>query len=892
MKKMNVIKHNIIFCIMIFTVLILKVVTTLASQSSTVTDVVYFDTNKQNNENLIPIFNISKGDIKVESNSKGNIVVTCGNEEPKEFEASQKIIITGTTKTNSVTIVHKTQVNLIIKNLDIDISNESSKKNESAFDLSGDSFANITIIGKNILKSSKFNPGLKIQSNTTYKATAIIDGDGYLEAIGGENASGIGGGPAPNSIGNITINSGKIKAIGGKNASGIGSSRVYSSGNITITGGRVEAIGGEGALEDIGGSEGLGVNNYFKGGSIKALRIGNTPVLSDLDNTPIYLNVIDLESELKDYDITYSINKSSEINAVTDDYGRLYIYLPKKPKHILNLKVEKAKKKYEVTITGNNINIVEIPWGKNVTVNLTFSKTNDIVYNDTVELIAEIQNTDVGKIPTGKITFKNGETILETVNIKQGRAVYNWKNKSASLHNITAYYSGDDNYNNSESLILNINVSKKELTVIAQNEVRKYGKENPIFLIEVKGFIEGENSDNALEYEKPNISCIANLASKIGSYEIKLSEGKAKNYSFKYVYGILNIEKGDIENILFESRTVNYNGMAQNIDIMESLPIGLENIKYSYQKNNEIPTDKIPKDSGKYKVIAKFDVNENCNSIEDKTVDLIINKAPLIIKVNDNIITYGEEPDNCGINYNGFVNGENIDVLIGAIEYSYNYNKNQNVEDGIFTINAKGLTSDNYDISYISGILTVNKSIPYIEIYDTIITYNGKEQKIIPKIIGAKTYKVEYSTYGTDIFTTSIPVDVGIYNVKATTTDDNYIEKTSKAILNIKYIQSQSENNNISKENSSASDYTNNEYEEDSISDYEGKNVNNIKKNEILKQEDIVIFKDIKNHWAEEDIIFVALKNLFSGIEKEIFSPDTSMTRGMFVTVLGRMYCY
>lgn len=48
-------------------------------------------------------------------------------------------------------------------------------------------------------------------------------------------------------------------------------------------------------------------------------------------------------------------------------------------------------------------------------------------------------------------------------------------------------------------------------------------------------------------------------------------------------------------------------------------------------------------------------------------------------------------------------------------------------------------------------------------------------------------------------------------------------------------------------------------------------------------------FKDIKGHWAEKAIAFVVEKGILNGISETEFAPDTSMTRGMFVTVLGRM---
>lgn len=50
------------------------------------------------------------------------------------------------------------------------------------------------------------------------------------------------------------------------------------------------------------------------------------------------------------------------------------------------------------------------------------------------------------------------------------------------------------------------------------------------------------------------------------------------------------------------------------------------------------------------------------------------------------------------------------------------------------------------------------------------------------------------------------------------------------------------------------------------------------------------VFKDNTIEWAKPYIDFVTERELFLGTSQDIFSPNTSMTRAMFVTVLGRLY--
>ena len=54
-------------------------------------------------------------------------------------------------------------------------------------------------------------------------------------------------------------------------------------------------------------------------------------------------------------------------------------------------------------------------------------------------------------------------------------------------------------------------------------------------------------------------------------------------------------------------------------------------------------------------------------------------------------------------------------------------------------------------------------------------------------------------------------------------------------------------------------------------------------------KKDAPVFTDVGSHWAKDDIAFVVNRGLFSGISATKFSPNTAMTRGMFVTALGRL---
>ena len=84
-----------------------------------------------------------------------------------------------------------------------------------------------------------------------------------------------------------------------------------------------------------------------------------------------------------------------------------------------------------------------------------------------------------------------------------------------------------------------------------------------------------------------------------------------------------------------------------------------------------------------------------------------INKKDLTVTAQPKTITYGDAPTNDGVLYSGFVEGENESKLTGTLAYAYNYSQYGDVGD--YTITPSGLTSNNYNITYVDGTLTVGQ---------------------------------------------------------------------------------------------------------------------------------------------------------------------------------------
>ena len=190
--------------------------------------------------------------------------------------SSKDITISGTTTIDHIDIGENVTANLTIDNLNIDVSSQSSKAAIYVNPTNG--ALNLTLSGNNTLKSGYGCAGIQVNEGATLVVTK--ESNGILNANGGTNGAGIGGG-ARTTAGTMTIEGGTVNATGGHHdnwlkggGAGIGGggndnyvTNCGSGGTITITGGVVNAYGANGAA-GIGGGGCLGIGSGGSGGTI------------------------------------------------------------------------------------------------------------------------------------------------------------------------------------------------------------------------------------------------------------------------------------------------------------------------------------------------------------------------------------------------------------------------------------------------------------------------------------------------------------------------------------------------------------------------------------------------------------------------------------------------
>ena len=211
---------------------------------------------------LAATWDISNGDIIVNAGSGGQ-TVTQGGGAAVEDNAP---VIKGSSTENTVTInAEKDQTaNVTIEDVNIDVSGAG----KAAVSTTGEGNVNIELNGSNALKSGHSHAGLE-KNNDGNLTIQDKDKGGSLNAKGGQDGAGIGGGSS-GAGSDITITGGKVTARGGNYGAGIGGGAYGNGSDITVTGGEVTANSGNYGAGIGGGGWGNGNNITISGGKVTA----------------------------------------------------------------------------------------------------------------------------------------------------------------------------------------------------------------------------------------------------------------------------------------------------------------------------------------------------------------------------------------------------------------------------------------------------------------------------------------------------------------------------------------------------------------------------------------------------------------------------------------------
>lgn len=153
-------------------------------------------------------------------------------------------------------------------------------------------------------------------------------------------------------------------------------------------------------------------------------------------------------------------------------------------------------------------------------------------------------------------------------------------------------------------------------------------------------------------------------------------------------------------------------------------------------------------------------------SQKQETVSFSVGKAALTVTADNVTVAYGEPKPDFTAQITGFVNGEGKGDLTGTLEFDCAYAAGSPV--GTYPITPKGLTSNNYSISFVDGTLTVTENavpMPTAPVGKTLTYNSGLQDLIIPG--SAEHGTMYYSLSQNGPWYTAVPQakDAGVYTV-------------------------------------------------------------------------------------------------------------------------------
>ena len=215
----------------------------------------------------------------------------------------------------------------------------------------------------------------------------------------------------------------------------------------------------------------------------------------------------------------------------------------------------------------------------------------------------------------------------------------------------------------------------------------------------------------------------ADKPTNAGTHTVKATIAATANYNGAEVTNTYTVSKRVAE-LSWGNLEFTYSGEAQQPTATVSNLVGSDECTVTISGDGITPET--------YTATATTLSNSNYQLPTTVTQDFTIGKAALTVTAKPKTITYGDAPANDDVEYGGFVNGETSVVLGGTLSYAYNYAQYGAV--GSYTITPSGQTSDNYDITFATGALTVQKKALTINAKDQTITYGGSISSAISDV--------------------------------------------------------------------------------------------------------------------------------------------------------------
>jgi gliding motility-associated-like protein len=248
-----------------------------------------------------------------------------------------------------------------------------------------------------------------------------------------------------------------------------------------------------------------------------------------------------------------------------------------------------------------------------------------------------------------------------------------------------------------------LTVGKAPLNIAADSQTKTYGSANPTLTVAYTGFINGDDATDLTTLA--TITTTATAASAVGSYPIGLSGGTAVNYTVTRTASTLVVTQAALT-ITANSLTKNYGAVNPTLTVSYDGFVNGDNATKLSKQPTLSTTAVTASPAGIYPITATGATATNYN-ISYVAGNLQVNPVALTVTATSVARAYGAANPTFAVTYTGFVNGDNATKLSTQPTISTTATITSNA--GTYDITPIGAISPNYNITYVNGVLTINK---------------------------------------------------------------------------------------------------------------------------------------------------------------------------------------
>ena len=240
----------------------------------------------------------------------------------------------------------------------------------------------------------------------------------------------------------------------------------------------------------------------------------------------------------------------------------------------------------------------------------------------------------------------------------------------------------------------------RELTITADDMMRIYGEDNPLFTASFDGFRIGDDESVVSHLQ---FTTTATLQSGVGNYAITPFGASAVNYSITYVPGILTIDARPL--------TIQADDLIKvygEIGVPTATYTGLA----SFHTEADAPVNLTSVGAGNTASVNNYDINiaqTTVTSNYDVTLEmgtLSVTPRPVTVSIGDITRFYGDPT----VGFSSTVSNRAPGVPFDTSGFVYSTNATQSSDVGIYTIVGAGIVDSNYTVSYNFGELTIEQA--------------------------------------------------------------------------------------------------------------------------------------------------------------------------------------